>query len=126
MTHERESTPHARRGLLSALLHRTEPVPRIREQLAQLPWDSEPLIQLRDAHLLTALSDYLDGAADAESLEEWADAVEVRDDIEFTRELHIEIVYELATPYAAGPLTPDVARAMQRRILRDPAGADPV
>ena len=118
MPQPHESAPTervARRDLLNALLQRTAPPPQISAQLAGVPWDSDPLVELTDEHLLAALGEYLDGTLDAASIEQWADAIELRDDIEFSRSVHLDIVFELATPYTAGPLTPAVARTMQQR-----------
>jgi hypothetical protein len=122
VTHPHESAPTeraARKELLTALLQRTAPLPQISAQLAGLPCDSDPVVELTDEHLLAALGEYLDGTFDAASIEQWADAVELRDDIEFSRNVHLEIVFELATPYTAGPLTPAVARDMHQRLGRD-------
>lgn len=102
-----------RKLILEAALSRTRPIADIRAELAQFPWDSEPLVLLSRVHVRKVLDAYLSGEIDAYAVEDWAELAEVRDDIEFENEEVHEIVFFLANLTINGPLTPELARQIQ-------------
>lgn len=109
-----------REALLTSLLNRTRPIEDILNDLSELTFDSDPLIPLRPEHLISVLDDYLAGIADAESVERWANAVEVRDDLFYegdNGEIVKEMVFDLANPRLSGALTAETADQMKSTLL---------
>jgi hypothetical protein len=109
------ATPQVQREhALRDLVQRRAPVPKAIAALARFKWDSDSeLVNLTRADAVRALQDYLSGKVTAEDVHQWADALEVRDDIGrepgFEDEL-TEFLFEIATPEVAGTLTPELAK----------------
>jgi hypothetical protein len=89
-------------------------------RLKQFPWDSEAeLVALTRTDTRRLLHEYLEGALSADSVEEWANAVEGRDDIGFEKGFEAllkDFVFELANPDLAQRMTPSHARDWIRRL----------
>lgn len=103
-----------RRQLLQTLLTCPQPLDLILTQLNTHPWDSDPLIRLEPHHLVPLLQRYLNGDLSPTDLETWANAIESRDDIDYTDldpDLSLQILIEtLANPLLTEPLTPHLAQ----------------
>jgi hypothetical protein len=102
--------------LLTALIEGQFPVEPIRMELVTYPWDlDDPLVFLRPTHVRSILSRFLNGDLTAASVAAWAEAVELRDDIDYEdEERHVlgEAIFVLANPDVNGHLTPERAEAM--------------
>ena len=110
-----------RAKLLEALLSCRTPPDELLHRLATYPWDSEVLVHARPEHLLSVLRRFQDGQIGAAEVEEWANAIEMRDDIGFeteSEEVVRDIVHVLANPELAGPLAPAVAEDLIERLAR--------
>jgi hypothetical protein len=108
-----------RKRLVEELKYYTDPnrLPQIMKALAQHPWDSEPLVTLSMQDVCSILERYLDGKLTAKNVHDWADAVEVRDDIEcgseeLDREAVAQIIMRLAMPELEGSLTKERAESV--------------
>jgi hypothetical protein len=103
-----------RRELLVSLIQRREPVASVVKRLATLGWDSPTdLAVLRSEDVVAALRKFLSGEMPAAELEEWANAIESREDVGFELGCEAvlkELIFRLANPVLEGPLTPGVAR----------------
>lgn len=112
------STSEARRtALLRALLSRTISVEDAIELLSREPWDSpSALVVISEGDVRAELQRFLGGELSAESVEDWANVFEVRDDIDFQNDVVKEIVFELANSEREGSLTLIFARAMLSRV----------
>lgn len=75
--------PVRRIELLGYLLAAKTPLAPLAAALASYEWDSPPLVVLRREHVVSVLQRFLAGEVQAGFVREWADLVEVRDDIEF-------------------------------------------
>ena len=78
-------------------------------RLGALPWDSDvQLVVLTRHHVHALLAAYLEGRLDEDDCENWASALECRDDVGlepgFERLLK-EFLFEVATPELKGRLT---------------------
>ena len=108
--------------LVTALVEGRFPVEPIRAELATYPWDlDEPLVCLRPTHVESILSRYLKGALTAASVAAWAEASELRDDIDFgdqEREGLGHVIFVLANPDVNGHLTPESAEDLLGQISR--------
>lgn len=109
----------SREELLRDLIGFRRPVADVRLALGGFPWDSDELVTLTRANATDVLDRYLDGELSAGDLEAWADALELRDDVGFERESAPELgqlVFELANPLLASPITADMARVWRTRL----------
>lgn len=105
--------------LLDALLAARTPLAPLAVGLAQFAWNSPPLVVLRRAHVASLLQRFLAGEVQAGFVREWADLVEMRDDIEFEKghsDVLTDALFTLATPEAQGPLDAEVARSLASRL----------
>jgi len=98
------------------------PVVESIEALSRFDWDSDDeLVILVSGDALRVLNGYLSGTLSREEVEQWADALEVRDDVgrepEFEEELG-ELLFQLATPDVAGELVPDLAKEWIEKLRR--------
>ena len=85
-----------RKEILKELIEfRGEPSELIK-QLSQFEWDSgAPLVKLELSHVIKVLQSYIDGGISKSQVENWANAIEVRDDIEFNKTVK-DLIYTLA------------------------------
>ena len=115
---------------LESLLTLNQPLDEIRSALASFPWDSESeLVTLSLAHVGSVLARYLRNNLSEKDLEDWANALELREDIGFeppTENVLKEIIHELANPSLTQPLTRQRALELKKAIeLIGPAGSTP-
>jgi hypothetical protein len=110
-----------RAKLLEALLDCRTPAEELLRRLATYPWDSEVLVHARPEHLLSVLRRFQAGSIGAAEVEEWANAIEMRDDIGFeaeSEEVVRDVIHVLANPELAGPLTSTVTKDLMDRLAR--------
>jgi hypothetical protein len=84
-------------------------------------WDGEPLLVLTKADFLRVIDRFLAGQLSAAQLQEWAENLEVRDDVAFDEteaELLDSIFFRIATPMINEPLTHEVVQKMRDEITR--------
>lgn len=81
--------------------------------LATLPWDyPKPLVRLTYDHIRSVLLRFLAENLDAKDVQEWADLVEIRDDIEFADERTQEVIHMLSTPQIHFPIDDQLAQLL--------------
>lgn len=74
----------SRQSLVHALLSLARPVPEAARELSSYGWDSRnPLAVLDATHVSSVLKRFLVGELSSAQVEEWADCIECRDDIEY-------------------------------------------
>ena len=97
---------------LNALVNFDQPLSTILPILKTFPWDSsEAIITLKKEHLLDILDRYLHNALSATDLENWADAIECREDIAYETDYEAlinDIIFDLANPTLNDPLLPKI------------------
>jgi hypothetical protein len=95
---------------LRDLIELREPIPSAISRLRQFPWDSDTeLVAVGRNDLIRILDKYLAGELVDAQVEEWAGALEGRDDVGY--EFHPggalkQIIFELANPLLTTPLEP--------------------
>ena len=108
------TTPDRQEALLDLIMLR-KPVSSAIGVVKAFQWDSDAeIVTFTRADALRLLDAYLQGTVGEGLVEQWANAVEGRDDIGFERsagELLREFIFELATPEITTALTP--ARAAE-------------
>lgn len=113
-----------RKSLLEELLRFEDPrqLGKIMKQLREYGWDSEvELVRLDFGVIISLLKRFLDGEITAQQLEDWGNAVEQRDDIEFgmgNSPWILDAISELANPALHQPLTPDTMGNLLLRLER--------
>ena len=108
--------PHERRDLLNQLVQRLCPVSETITKLSAFEFDSDPIVIISKEDVISALTSYLEGRMTAKDVEEWANAIEVRDDLGYPSshgEAVKEVIYDLANPLLAGTLTASEAQRMK-------------
>lgn len=100
-----------RSELLDKLIKFSAPLAEIKLRLYELVWDfdGQPL-ELGSYHLIGVLRRYLSDELNCEEVTEWANIIEMRDDIEIGNNIG-EFMHELANPNLEGHL--DKVRANQ-------------
>ena len=92
---------------LGELLQFSRPIADVAKDLSVFGWDSdEDLITLEPAHALSVLIRFLANELSAIEIEDWANAIECREDIGFDQESAVAAaLFELANPLITRPLT---------------------
>jgi len=96
-----------RHDIVAALLRFDRPLEDLRAPLGALDWDAEPVATLTRAQIAAVLRRFRAGEIDAPTVEQWANLVECREDVEFEPR-HAEIIadalFDLANPDLQGPV----------------------
>ena len=105
---------------VNALLTLSESLDSVVRQLSQFEWDyeSSPVI-LHSSHVIAALERFLSGELTAYEIEDWANLVECREDIEYAgmnQTLLEEAVFSLANPTLEGQLSSQVCTELLDRL----------
>lgn len=99
---------------LNKLIQLSVPLSEAIADLGKFEWDSEvALVQLKAADLRMILTKFLNKEMTAEEVERWANAIECRDDVDYSQVS--EAIDVLANPLTRTPLTEDLAR----RLIQD-------
>jgi len=97
-----------RTTVLNSLIRLDRPIGEIRAELSTFPWDSpSELVTLTAEDIRSVLTRFTSGTLTASEVSEWADAIELREDIAFEARYHEEIVdaiFFMADPQLNGPL----------------------
>jgi hypothetical protein len=96
-----------RTSQLEELLHFSRPVADVLSDLSAFGWDSdEELVILEAAHISTVLNRFLSGEISVTDVEDWANAIECREDIGLLEGAPVaDALDELANPLLTRPLT---------------------
>lgn len=111
-----------RRAVLRDLIDFNRPIRDLRMDLGEFPWDiDEELITLTAGDVDRILRRYLAGELSAKEVEDWAETLEVREDVgfdELPNEQVLEAVHFLANPCLHGDLTEATAREWIVRLTQ--------
>ena len=101
---------------LNSLVNLDQPLSKILPILKTFPWDSnQAIITLKKDHLIHILNQYLNHSLSAIDLENWANAIECREDISYETEGEdfindIIFIFDLANPILSDRLSPEIVR----------------
>lgn len=97
-----------RNEAIRSLVAFDRPLDKLREGVASFPfdWDGPPLGTVRREHVLAILARWRSGELTPEEVEDWANLVEVRDDLDHDPNdpAVAEAVFDLANPVLKGQL----------------------
>ena len=107
----------------TALIARLVTEPRLAAdlspRLSAFGWDSDELVTLTRSHIVDVLTAYAAGDLLASEVEQWANAVESRDDVGFDHDHEDavrEAIFQLANPLLEGRLTRASARDLAAKL----------
>ena len=107
-----------RQAVLSSLIQFNEPVTRLKVALESFSWDIDrPIITVTKDNIIAILDRFVAGEFNADVLEEWANLVEGREDIEFEpghSQAISDAIFQLANPALCGPLVTQVPEIISR------------
>lgn len=107
--------------VLNGLLEYNRSLHSIKDDLVNFSFDFNPLITVTNENIIHILMRYIFGKIDEDTVAEWADTIEGRDDLKYEPEYEYitkEIIRDLANPILAGPLTIDGAKVMTSALQR--------
>jgi hypothetical protein len=76
-----DETDVGRREALADLVEYRVPLSEVQARLGGFPWDEAELLDLEVRHVSAVLRRFVDGEIDAAEVTDWADAVDLRDDL---------------------------------------------
>lgn len=86
-----------RAEILSDLVHFEKDLKGLQDELAQYPWDiEEPLIVMTQKDLVNVIQKKIESSL--AEIEDWANAIESREDVDFENEEVQDVIFELANP----------------------------
>ena len=104
---------------LMALLRLERPLESVVRELNRISWESDTqLVTLQTNHIRSVLDRFIAGKLTSLDVENWANAIEMREDIGITtgREDLKQIICELATPEIFSEITPNLAYKLLAEI----------
>lgn len=103
----------SRKDILNDLINLNGELNVLHKEISQYEWDiDEPLLIISKKALSSILKKSLEKKISKTDLENWANAIECRDDIDFEEEYMQEIIFELANPTLNDALTDDRLKEM--------------
>jgi hypothetical protein len=92
--------------ILKDLVSYTKDLSALKRELSYYSWDTEKsYLTITKHQLLNVLMKCIDQTITFQNLEDWADAIECRDDLDFENEEIQEIIFELSSPEINGKIT---------------------
>jgi len=108
----------SRLATLSSLIRFEAPIGDLKAAVASLSWDADPVVTLTRRDIAYVLERFADGEIAAVAVEEWANLVECREDIQYEpghEEIISESIHDLANPLLGGRL-PAIAPNILSRL----------
>lgn len=100
------SNMRSRKKILKDLVLLQGSIEVLEKELSQYPRDIEkPLLKINVEDFSNVLKRSIINEIDFETLTNWANAIECRDDVEFENEEMQEVIFELANPEIIGEIT---------------------
>jgi len=114
---------HRRAEILQELARFETPSEPLRRELRTFRWDwrDAPLLVLTRGDFLRVIDRFLAGKISAPQLQEWAENLEVREDVAVEQccsDLLDDIFFRIATPEVNEPLTREGVQRMRDEITR--------
>jgi hypothetical protein len=103
---------HSRSAVLTELINGKGSIEYFRDRLRDFKFDSDFIVVLKSENIINILSEFIEGNITDEYVENWAEIIEVRDDIGFDEKNDNEIkqaIHDLANPILSGTLNKEMA-----------------
>jgi len=111
-----------RAEILHELVAYRPPTEQLHAELWTFGWDwldDEPLLIITREHLLSIIDRYLAGEISSAQLQQWAENLECREDVDFeetNKDIIDSVFFRLALPEINGVLTPESVQGMKAEI----------
>ena len=106
-----------RKNILNSLVHLKGELSAIQNELSNFPWDTEEaVLMISKIDLINVLKKCLHQQISFETLVNWANAIECRDDLDFENDEMQEVIFELANPEINGKISKDRLREIVERL----------
>lgn len=111
-----------RAEILQELVAYRPPTEQLHAELRTYGWDwldDEPLLIITREHLLSIIDRYLAGEITSAQLQQWAENLECREDVDFeetNKDIIDSVFFRLALPEINGVLTPESVKGMKEEI----------
>ena len=107
----------SRREILLDIILLNGELPKLLEEISTFEWDvDEPIVTLTRDNLYKVLHKLKNNEFETNLIEDWANALESRDDLTFENETVKEVIIELANPILNEPLDPRRLTELMERI----------
>ena len=108
---------NSRKNILINIIHFRGSLDQLKSELSTFPWDSVKLVTLVKTDILNAINLFYSSVINKEDLENWADILECRDDIEYENDSIKDAVHQLANPILFGILSVEHLMAISDEII---------
>ncbi len=89
----------SRKDILVDLVHLNGSLSELKREISHYPWDCEkPIVIINKIDLYNILNREINKSINDDELEDWANAIECRDDLDFENDKLQEVIFELANP----------------------------
>ena len=108
-----------RETIIKHLINLDKPIDEIKKSLKGLGWDSDDEITMAKGSVKSILNRYIESNIDSKTLNEWANTIEGREDIDYDESCFNEIkqlVYEIANPDLEGPFDIEKAKGWLSKL----------
>ena len=101
-----------RKEILIDLVQNKKEISSLTHELSQYSWDSEEPLYIISAQDIYTVLDILD----AETLENWANAIESREDLGFEKVELQEMIHEIANPILFGNISNEKVKNYKKQL----------
>ena len=119
-----------RASILSNVIAFTKSLDELAKELCRLDWDCpNEVVSMSSQDLINILDRFLQDDINKKELEDWANLIECREDIDFQKGVE-SIIYNLANPELEGVITPlkvkDYIKTLKNEAPHKPKGGNNV
>ena len=107
------------KNLLYSLITFSKPIQEIKTELKSIDWDSDEEVLLDRKMVIDVINRFILGDIEPEDLDEWANAIECREDIEYEEVCFDDIkqvIFEIANQSMEGIFDSEKAKAWIDRL----------
>lgn len=106
-----------RKEILKDIIQLNGELDDLQIEILQYSWDTEePILIINKNDIEHILKKCIDGVIDVKLVEDWANFIECRDDLDFEESNLQNIIFELANPYLHGEITKNVLKEMIKKL----------
>lgn len=107
-----------RKDILIDLIQNNKDTAELVNELSNYMWDcDEPLLIITANDIYNTLNKYILGAIDNNTIENWANAIECREDLEYESDFIQDIIIKLANPVLYGEITINNIAEIRNKLI---------
>jgi hypothetical protein len=90
------------------------------KELSEYPWDTNsPLLVINTPDFISVFKRYVANQVTTDELVDWANAIEMRDDLDFVDDALRDMIFKLANPEINGMITTKLVDDLINTLLKD-------